>query len=320
MRLVILTVEAPNQAALCHTVEPACELVGVVLSRNIPTRHRARRLRRLLNRLEGRLVGRPYVHAWHVVQRRFHELAPRFPEVPTLQVPNVNDAKTVRWLEHLNPDLVLVSGTTLVGQTIRDWAASRGGIIPPPAARPIGPLRRETVEAEPLVRAVGGGIINLHTGLSPYVKGGPDCTNWCLAEGAFHLIGNTVLWLDAGIDSGPILATEQTVLSGQESLVELHWKVMTHAHDLCMRAVQAVAAGQQVPRIPQERIAEGRTFSSLDWNGRAMRRAWRNFRRDFSAELVRSRPFQELRTRVKTFPLIPRPAAGCCKQPMQVQE
>lgn len=191
-----------------------------------------------------------------------------------LRVPNINDARTVAWLDRLSPELVLVSGTNLVGQAIRDWAASRGGII------------------------------NLHTGLSPYVKGGPDCTNWCLAEGAFHLIGNTVLWLDAGIDSGPILATEQTVLSGQESLAELHWKVMTHAHDLCVRAVQALAAGRETPRIPQERVAGGRTFSSLDWNGRAMRRAWRNFRRDFSAELVRSRPFQELRTRVQTFPLL----------------
>ena len=274
MRLAILTTDAPNQAALCRMVQPTCELVGIVLSRNIPTRPRARRLRRFLNRIEGRWAGRPFVRSWHAMQRRFHELAPQFPEVPTLRVPNINDAQTVATLEHWNPDLVLVSGTNLVGPAIREWAVSH---------------RR--------------GLINLHTGLSPYVKGGPDCTNWCLAEGTVHLIGNTVLWLDAGVDSGPILATELTPLTGHETLEQLHWNVMTHAHDLCRRAMQALTAKQVVPRIPQEQIADGRTFSSLEWNARAMRRAWTNFHRDITAERIQSRAFQERCASVKTFPL-----------------
>lgn len=283
MRLAILTTDAPNQAALCRKVEPLCEVVGIVLSRNIPQHPRPQRLRRWLNRVEGRCVGTPFVRSWQAMQRRFHDAAARFPEAPTLRVPNINDAQTLTMLERWQPDLILVSGTNLVGSAIRRRASS------------------------------GRGIINLHTGLSPYVKGGPDCTNWCLAQGAFHLIGNTVLWLDAGVDSGPILATETTPLTGRETLEQLHWKVMTHAHDLCARAIQALAAGVRVPRIPQEEIASGRTFSSLEWNGRAMRRAWTHFRRDFTAAYFRSETFQRLRAGVNVFPLSPRVASDAAR-------
>jgi hypothetical protein len=67
--------------------------------------------------------------------------------------------------------------------------------------------------------------------------------------------------------------------------------------------VEAIAAGRTVPRIPQHRVAAGRTFSSAAWNGHAMRRAWRTFRRDCTPERLQGRAFQELRASVTVFPL-----------------
>src|SRR5207253_2541544 len=128
-------------------------------------------------------------------------LHPRFPDVPLVRVRNINDTATREFLQQLRPDLVTVAGTNMVGPTLLAEASE------------------------------GRGVVNLHTGLSPYVKGGPNCTNWCLAEGTFHLIGNTVMWLDPGIDTGRIIASERTPLAGDEDLAELHWKVMEHAHD-----------------------------------------------------------------------------------------
>ena len=253
MKVAILTVEAPNQAALCWKLSTHCELSGLVFSRNRVRRPMARRLRLFSNRLQGRLVGSPFIRVWQQLQQRYRQRYPFFPDIPILRVDNINDPRTSGFLEAAAPEVILVSGTNLVGRALIEWAAARNIAL-----------------------------INLHTGLSPYVKGGPDCTNWCLAEGAFLSIGSTVLWLDAGIDSGPILTSERAPLTGRESLLQLHERVMEHAHDLCVRAVRALAAGQAVPRIPQERIASGRTFRAAQWDARAIRRAWRAFTRDFS--------------------------------------
>ena len=129
------------------------------------------------------------------------------------------------------------------------------------------------------------GVVNLHTGISPYVKGGPNCTNWCLAQGWFHLIGNSVMWLDRGIDSGNLITTERTSLTGDEDQEELHWKVMEHAHDLYVRAISAIAAGDGVPDVPQQDLGTGPTFHNADWTARAMIRARWNFARRYPREV-----------------------------------
>ena len=197
----------PEQAALCHKLSNQVDITGVVVSRNVPKRPPRRRARLRVNRILGRVVGRPFLEAWWQLQREYARLYPDLPPVPRIRVENVNDPETLNFLRDRKPDAVLVSGTNLVGRAIVDWAFSRRGIL------------------------------NLHTGLSPYVKGGPNCTNWCFAEATFHLIGSTVMWLDTGIDSGPILTTARPKLSGSESLSEVHWNVMEHAHCLCVQAV-----------------------------------------------------------------------------------
>jgi methionyl-tRNA formyltransferase len=147
--------------------------------------------------------------------------------------------------------LVAVSGTNLVGRKIIAEAASRRGIV------------------------------NLHTGISPYVKGGPNCTNWCLATRKFDLIGNTVMWLDPGIDTGNIIATERTPLTGDEDLAELHWKVMEHAHDLYRRAIAKIASGEPVASVPQSELGTGPVYYLADWTATQMIKARRNFRTDY---------------------------------------
>jgi methionyl-tRNA formyltransferase len=181
-----------------------------------------------------------------------------FPDLPTLEVANVNDAPVLGLIDELAPDLVAVSGTNLVGEAV--------------------------IEAAPRRR----GIVNLHTGISPQVKGGPNCTNWCLARGWFHLIGNSAMWLDLGIDSGNLIATERTPLTGGEDLEELHWKVMQHSHDLYVRAIGAIAADRPVPDVPQDRIGRGTTFYNADWTAVEMLRARWNFARRYAREIPAS--------------------------------
>jgi Formyl transferase len=180
----------------------------------------------------ARTVGRAFIEAWSRMLARYVREWDDFPDLPRIEVADVNDPPVLGAVQELAPDLVAVSGTNLVGSAV--------------------------IEAS----ARGGGIVNLHTGISPQVKGGPNCTNWCLARGWFDLIGNTVMWLDAGIDSGNLIATERTRLTGDEDLAELHWKVMEHAHGLYARAIGAIGAGRPVPDVPQDEVGRGPTFRS----------------------------------------------------------
>lgn len=254
MKVVILTLNQGNQKALSHKIAKVCEISAIVLSENIPRKKlpRLQQARRFANRISNRLVGRPFVDTWFKMLGQYDKLYPNFPDVPLVNVKNINDKATIETLEKYAPDLIIVSGTNLVG----------------------GKIIKESKK--------GKGIVNLHTGISPYVKGGPNCTNWCLAKNWFHLIGNTVMWLDAGIDTGKIISTEQTPLAGDELLFELHWKVMEHAHDLYVRAIHQIAESSEVPSVQQSSICEGTLFYTDDWNFVAMRSALKNFRNNYA--------------------------------------
>ncbi len=250
MKAVILTGNQGNQRALCHKIAKVCDVAAIVVSGNVPRRKPTltKKIGSLVNRVTGRLAGREFVETWLRMLHEYDAQFSAFPDVPIVRVENVNDAATLRMLEKYAPDLTIVSGTNLVGKKV------------------IGASRK---------------IVNLHTGISPYVKGGPNCTNWCLAKNWFHLIGNTVMWLDAGIDTGKIIATEQTLLDGRETLFELHWKVMEHAHDLYVRAVRQIADDAQIPAVSQDEIATGALFYTADWNVSAQLAALKNFRENY---------------------------------------
>lgn len=278
LRVVILTTDQPNQRALVHRVAATTTLAGVVTSRNRPNAvppHPSP----LPRRLTRSVLDTPFRTSWLGMQRRYAELYPRFPDAPLCEVEEVNDARTVEVVGEAAADLVLVSGTNLLRQPLIDASNARTTF----------------------------GTMNLHTGLSPYVRGGPNCTNWCLATSRPWLIGNTVMWIDAGIDSGAIVATECTSLDGTESLGELHRKVMDHAHDLTVRAVGAVGAGATAP-VPQADFREkGSLHLTRHWTGGQMAKAWLFHRASFG-RAVRSPSFEHERADLELVRLTP--AAG----------
>lgn len=235
---------------MCHKIAKTSDVAAIVVSENIPRRKPSltKKMRSFVNRVAGRFAGREFVETWFKMLREYDAEFPDFPDVPVIRVKNINDAAAIETLEKYAPDLTIVSGTNLVGK--KALKASKK-------------------------------IVNLHTGISPYVKGGPNCTNWCLAKNWFHLIGNTVMWLDLGIDTGKIISTEQTPLDGGETLFELHWKVMQHAHDLYVRAIRQIGEGREVPAIAQDEIATGTTFYTADWDLTAQRNALKNFRANY---------------------------------------
>ena len=117
------------------------------------------------------------------------------------------------------------------------------------------------------------GIINLHTGLSPYIKGGPNCTNWCIATGQYEKIGNTIMWINEGIDAGNIIASECTSLHGIKTLHDIQWKVMEHAHELYLKAIgYLVTTSAPYNSVPQKQIGAGKLYLTRMWNFSAKRK------------------------------------------------
>lgn len=252
MKTVLLCNASPNQRALAHRLYTAgvLDAIGIV---ELPA---ARRKNKFLDRLVSITAGLPLRRAWFGMLEHFERAFPDFPDVDTATHVGVNADSVHALIRRERPDLVLVSGTNLL--------------------------------KAPLIDEIGrsGRVLNLHTGISPYIKGGPNCTNWALALGEMGLIGNTVMWLDAGIDSGNIVSTERTPLTGSETLTELQIKVMDHAHDLYVRCVLAAKGGATLPSVPQDELGPGRVFLTRDWTGRQIASAVTNFYRAYRPAAV----------------------------------
>lgn len=111
------------------------------------------------------------------------------------------------------------------------------------------------------------------------------------------------MWLDLGIDTGNIIATEQTPLDGNETLFDLHWKVMQHAHEIYVESIACIGEGKNVPSVPQKTISEGNHFNSVDWNGIQMRNALTNFRRNYRNYFSDAETHRQLSAELQLFPV-----------------
>lgn len=246
MKIIALIGDQPNHKHLCERINRSFALDAVVI---VNKKNPAKKAiaNRLASQVLKKVLSVPFSMAWRKMQASFHEDLSGLTSVRYLVVDDVNAQAVTSLIESTRPELVVVSGTNL--------------------------LNTELIEEI----THSGKIMNLHTGLSPYVKGGPNCTNWCLANNEFELIGNTIMWLDEGIDSGNLIRTERTPLLGDENLLELQKKVMTHGHDLLMQAIVSFTRDEDLPNIKQDDIEKGRVFYSRQWTAAKITKAYGNF-------------------------------------------
>ncbi len=97
-------------------------------------------------------------------------------EMPTecvIRIRNVNSTEAIEKLREIDPDVVVVNGTRIIG--------------------------KETLSA------VDVPFINTHAGITPLYRG-VHGGYWALAEGRTDLVGTTVHLVDKGIDTGSIIA------------------------------------------------------------------------------------------------------------------
>lgn len=246
-RIVCWVGDAPNHRALVAKIAARYPVAGVLVDRK-----KALRSKSLLKALPARILQKirfgKIDAAWSSLQAYYREQYPAWPDTKCLFTDAVNSEEALRFTKELNPDLVIVSGTSLVKE--------------PMVSLPV-PL----------------GIMNLHTGLSPYVKGGPNCTNWCIANGQWGLIGNTIMWLSAGIDSGNIIASEITDTDDVIDLGVIHRMVMEHAHDLYLRTIEYVLhSSPPFQSVPQASLGKGQLYLTRMWGDTQKAQLLKNLR------------------------------------------
>ena len=141
-----------------------------------------------------------------------------------ITVPHINHARVVELARSRMPDLVAVFGTSLLrGETLR-----------------IGRL----------------GILNLHGGLSPDYRGS-DCTFWALYNGEPEKVGCTIHFIDAGIDTGRLIAHVCPAFEDGDDEMTLFWRGVRDSADVYADAVERLARGERLG-IPQSR--KGRLY------------------------------------------------------------
>jgi len=231
MRIVLWVGNESNQRGLANKIHERFKITAIVTESR---KHKRKlTLKKIVEKgIEKVFLGRIGA-AWFGMLAYYDHRYPSFPKVDILDVENINSEEAFSFTNKYQPDLIIVSGTRLIRDRMLSIRASVG-------------------------------IINLHTGLSPYIKGGPNCTNWCIATNQFHLIGNTIMWINKGIDTGNIIATEFASLTGKENLKEVHIRVMEDAHDLYVRSIEALGEGK-LQNVPQDSIAPGITYYTKQW-------------------------------------------------------
>jgi methionyl-tRNA formyltransferase len=108
------------------------------------------------------------------------------------------------------------------------------------------------------------GILNVHPSLLPAGRG-PEPVFWTLRRGE-PVTGVTVHRMDAGFDTGPIVAQAQMPVPAGISAPELERDLMTLGGSLLADALPALAAGTLQPRPqPSEGASQAPVPGPADW-------------------------------------------------------
>jgi folate-dependent phosphoribosylglycinamide formyltransferase PurN len=138
---------------------------------------------------------------------------------------------------------------------------------------------------EPLLSAFAGRLLNIHLGLSPYYRGAG--TNfWPLVNREPEYVGATIHYLDAGIDTGPIIAHARPEVAATDGPHDLGNKTIVAAARLLADAAEAHVDGRIVPS-PQD--GAGHLYQRKDFSADAVRRLYRNFETGMIEEYLADR-------------------------------
>ena len=124
------------------------------------------------------------------------------------------------------------------------------------------------------------GCLNVHTSLLPKYRGAAPI-QWAILNGELET-GVTIMKMDAGLDTGDIVAETRTPMADTDNAQTLHDRLAKLGADLLVRTIPEYVAGRMTPR-PQPK--EGATYARkitkedgrIDWS-RPARDVWNQVR------------------------------------------
>lgn len=152
------------------------------------------------------------------------------------EVSHINDPDVVALADRLQPDVIAVFGTSLI----------RG----------------------PLLRKGRLGIFNLHGGLSPHYRGA-DCTFWALYNGEPDQVGCTLHTIDAGIDTGNLVAHVRPEVTEGDDELTLFWRAVRESAGAYAELLERLERGEP---LGQRQPEKGRLYQ-------VRQRGWREERK-----------------------------------------
>jgi len=158
--------------------------------------------------------------------------------LPVLQPAKARDEKFILQLRELNPDLIVV--------------AAYGQILPPA-----------------ILELPKFGCLNVHTSLLPKYRGAAPI-QWALANGETET-GVTIMKMDAGLDTGAILAQTRTPILPEDDSATLHDRLAQLGADLLVKTIPDFVAGKIQPKPqPAEGVSHAPKIKKedgrIDWN------------------------------------------------------
>lgn len=103
------------------------------------------------------------------------------------------------------------------------------------------------------------GVLNVHPGLLPEYRG-VDVIAWAIRND--DPLGVSVHWVDAGIDTGPIVARVRFAVEHGDTLSSLRQRGDTLAAQLTADVVAAIAAGERVESVEQQ-LGAGKLYTRM---------------------------------------------------------
>ena len=140
---------------------------------------------------------------------------------------------------------------------------------------------------DPLLSLLPAGrTVNLHLGLSPYYRG--SGTNfWPFVNEELEYVGSTLLHLDAGVDTGPIIAHIVPEIEQGDTVHTVGCKVIRASAEGLVHALRLAREGKTLPRTPQWRVADGRYYRSKDVTEEILARYHRNLEQGLVERFLR---------------------------------
>jgi methionyl-tRNA formyltransferase len=225
LRIVILCGRSPRHLyvanALCRVVQPLAIVQEVGSQWSMKRTIKLFRPRNLFHKVWRWLRDRRRYAGGKEAKFFFGERLPCLDrEDLRVEVPHINHPDVVALVDRLKPDAIAVFGTSL----IRGELLSRGKY----------------------------GIFNLHGGLSPHYRGA-DCTFWALHNGEPEQVGCTLHHVDAGIDTGKIVAYVCPEIQPDDDELILFWRAVRDTATVFAQLFERLARGDKLGQLQRSK-------------------------------------------------------------------